>query len=264
MNKYAKEDALEYIITVSERNNLTPNQNTFAGYVIKTCIAKFAMPRADAKKILEMLNVAYRADKWRRFKETLVRPDVIREAPKTQTVTPRTFEDANNEVQQTIAKMTSSNHTPINYAPVKQATQQDRITQTQFTRTLYTIAKHDTDLDNVGRILLSDARDAADNQKLTPWDVIRYWQVSYPTIDIENKSNVLLVYWDGKQETLNRRLPIIQETTPTCHHTDNDTHFTATPPENFDSDQFKAATLEDPEIIEDDEGVVDEEEDAES
>ena len=220
MNQLQKDDALEYIILYTQKAGLTPNDNTFAGITIKICISKFAMQRAEAKKILDLLNTAWRTDHWRRFKETLIRnpdPQPTATTPNptpTATATPRKFEEALNEIQRTITKITQSKHQPINLPTTQKPTQQDHINNKQFIQTLYSTAKKDTDPSNVGRITLSDARDIADNQHLNCNDIRNLWRIHYPLHDIEQRQgNILLIYWDGK-ENLKREKPTVKQPPP--------------------------------------------------
>lgn len=69
---------------------------------------------------------------------------------------------------------------------------------------LYNMALRDS-FDGVGRLLVSDVKHDVD-RNLTVDKIIAVWKQHYPKYTIEQRSNnVLLIYWDGLEDTKGNR-----------------------------------------------------------
>jgi hypothetical protein len=76
-------------------------------------------------------------------------------------------------------------------------------------RTLHRLAREDTNSENVGRIIVSEAQNLLLSPTLNGQQIIDLLKQHYPhsgyTYDLRTP-NVLLIYFDGKQHVKNRRI----------------------------------------------------------
>ena len=71
-------------------------------------------------------------------------------------------------------------------------------------QTLYRLARCDLNTDNIGRLTLTDLTETL--QPLTPRQIITLFHEFYPGVTVEQRTpNILLVYFDGKEATRDRR-----------------------------------------------------------
>ena len=127
--------------------------------------------------------------------------------------------------------------------------------QKQIATVLFQLAKNDT-CNDVGRLMLSDCRYEAGDKHLTIKDVIALWHKYYPTIEIEQATdNILLIYWSEKGALRKTMAPKIPQKAPSFKA---DNKYDGAAPENFDNpDEFQADKgIAIGEVTEDDTGVV--------
>ena len=71
--------------------------------------------------------------------------------------------------------------------------------------TLYRLAREDLNPDNIGRLILTEVASQLDTPPRAE-QVITLFRTFYSGVTVEQRtSNILLVYFDGKQDTQNRR-----------------------------------------------------------
>lgn len=270
---------METLARVCKANNITPSDTNFMALVVKVCCTKFGISPRASKEYAQTLVVAYRTDKWKTYldeEEAVKEPESVSvpmrvysmiegqkptvkeiiasikpsNIPLVPVASPRKVtpdltcveivEPAKPSTREILAKMKPSGE-PVLTMPPRVSTQLDKLPDDYVAQIFYRIARIDT-VDNVGRILLSEARKITDNKYLSREDVTNIWRSKYPMIDIDlATANVLLIYWGGKENTLaerRARAPIIPKRTP------------------FIFQDREGVVVE--EVIEDDEGVVDE------
>jgi len=211
LNVKNRQARLQIIVEVAIKNNITPNNNTFAGLVKKICCSKFAMTPKQAQEYTEILCIAWRADQWQGYTEEPYTPTY------TQNYIPQedNTEAKAQEMKETLRRITESDHEEIKRIEKIATTQTDNITDEALIQILYNMAKKDAGKTGVGRILLLDA---ADRKTLTSQEIIQLWQKAYPTIEIEQATgNVLKIYFNEKtqiRQQRDQRKPIIPEKFP--------------------------------------------------
>jgi hypothetical protein len=104
-------------------------------------------------------------------------------------------------------------------------------------QTLHRIAQREVNMDNVGRLILSEAKRDVNIPNLTFEAINGLWQKYYPNEDIDESCGVIRVYFDGKQILKNIRhtrapINVEMETYPV----DNEETFTASKLEVYDQD----------------------------
>lgn len=108
---------------------------------------------------------------------------------------------------------------------------------------LYRMASSDRNPDGVGRLILSELKDAfcvgegKQIRELTVQDIIILFHKFYPKVEVEQRTdNILLIWFEGKADTQNRR----------------NVHKTVPPPEPTfaaEKDEIPADKYEDPDAI---------------
>jgi hypothetical protein len=132
-------------------------------------------------------------------------------------------------------------------------------TRKKIVTAFYQLAKNDT-YNDVGRLMLSDCRYEADDKHLQIQDAIALWHKYYPTIEIEQATdNILLIYWKGKEALRGYRKSLAPKKPEINSFKAN--RYEEVAPEKFDSpEEFQADKgIGFGEVAEDDEGVVEEE-----
>jgi hypothetical protein len=197
-------DRLSIIVQVCRDNNITPLNNTFPGLVRKIVCGKLGYSLKEAKEDTMVLSIAYRTDKWHSY-PPITKTDKIESAP---AATPKINQPETSQkyIREVFEKLKNKQSEPINHQPKLTPTETDYITNDVLIQTLHRTAREDTNPDGIGRILLADARQIADNKYLTCQNIMELWKRKYPTIDIEQRTNnILLIYWDGKETVQNTR-----------------------------------------------------------
>lgn len=194
-----RENHLSIIAQVCIENKIYPNNGTaFAGLVRKVAIGHLFVPEAKAKEYTSALKTIYEANKWTpllsNMEEETEAVESTIQVNKINLVYPQ--QSVQDEMKKIADKIQSE---PVKKQEQKQSIQQDKPTSKQIAQALYNHAKNDT-YNDVGRITLYDARDITDNKHLTIQETREIWTQHYPLIDCETKSNVLLIYWSGKED----------------------------------------------------------------
>jgi len=214
-----RQNNLATLAKICSNNNITPERGNYAGFLQKICVGHMGLDLRKTKEHTSALTIMWRANKWSNLltpeqQDETVEGSTGLQANKIQiqaqdTYTRKTLHEAIVEITAAAQAQTE----PVKKVEAKQNLQQDTLTNQQIAQVFYNTAKTDT-YNGVGRIILSEARDAADNKHLTVYDVQQIWRENYPLIDAETKSNVLLIYWNGKDATRSTYQPIIQKKTP--------------------------------------------------
>lgn len=230
-----RQERLRALALTCKRNGVDPSQNRFAGVIRSIDVTYMHVTVAVASQDTEELIVAYKGDQWRNIIGEEAPVEKAKQLPVLNPIVTRTT------LKEELAKIQSANsHVEIKHLPTYISTQKDYISDDDLIKTLYQKARREASNDNVGRILLSDARDVADNKHLTIQEIIVLWRKTYPAIEVEQRTgNVILVYWDGKNSLRNirsTRSPIIR--TDNVLAADKDNIFEAE--KNVDPDEYPA------------------------
>ena len=199
-------------------NNINPQTGNYAAQIRRVAITYLGANEAQAKELTRSLTTAYYTDKWtailpppENFDEvagnTGLEPNRLTLKPGEATIENVTQQsnteatsltDQRVEVHTTMANMFTNTPTePIKKLIANPTHQQDRLTEKQICKILKNIAEKNC-FGSTGRITIFDARDAADNKHLQISEVQDMWRRNYPTLEAETRSNVLLIYFDGK------------------------------------------------------------------
>lgn len=60
-----KLDRIDQVIALCVKNGMTPEKNTFASFVIKTCCIRFGLDESTARSYLRTIITAWRGDRWK-------------------------------------------------------------------------------------------------------------------------------------------------------------------------------------------------------
>lgn len=215
-----RQDVLVNLAYICKKNAVFPTSINYMALILKVCCTKFAIPPRKVKEYAETLAIAYRTDGWKSYLERVEEQEQL--LAETSDLTVTKMEDLMDKeyvaekvetqpakhkptIKEIMASIKPSGE-PVHPPPPPQSTQTDRLTMSQLAEVFCNMARRDTSPDNIGRILLSEARDVSDDKHLVAGNVIAIWRSRYPLIDIELAThNVLLIYWDGKQKTLENR-----------------------------------------------------------
>jgi len=199
MSEYSREDKLYILAQVCKQNNLTPNSPAYMGLIIRVCTSKFSLSIQAAKEHAETLSAAYRADQWQTI--TTQNEATTTETESNTATANITEQRVSIQPELTLLAQNSHPKPPKKMQPL-QATQKESWTPNELARIFHQMAKNDTDLNNVGRLILSECRSETDNKHLQAHEIMQLRQKQYPLIEIEAKSStILLIYWDGKEYT---------------------------------------------------------------
>jgi hypothetical protein len=215
---YTRQERLYIIAKACELNNVTPkNGNKFAGLVRKIVCGKLGCTVDTATEDTKTMSIAYDTDKW---KSILAGQDSEPETPMVSTPVVVATEKG-EEVKVLYGKPLTATvpslqkfYEEMKHEPTEEVKRlqhietrhKDYLTKREIAKLLYTLAWKNTNIDGVGRIILSDARDAADNKHLQPQELLTIWHEAYPLLEIEQRTgNVFLIYWDGKESLKNLR-----------------------------------------------------------
>lgn len=232
-----RNDRLSIIAQICTDNNVNPSRGNYAGLVRQVCVTHLSMSQNDAKKATRDLTTAYYTDRWRSLLQTEEETVEGNTGFEPNRITLKMagqdrealHRDMENLTQKPLGEM-------VQKVETQKPMQSDGLTDKQKALILRGIAQRDS-FNGVGRIILSYARDALDMPKLQIHELMNFWRTQYPLLDADYKSNVLCIYWDGKDTVRDQRQleRIVQPTAPKMFAGDN-------PPGD---------------IEEDDEGVVD-------
>jgi hypothetical protein len=199
---------LRILAELCTSNQLTPDKGNYAGFVKQISVTHLNTTIPASKELTTALTIAYRHDKW----QSLLQEADTEPEPETLTINIEPVNERQSvqkEMQQIAQSITDTE--PIKRMEHPAPQQQDKLTEIQTAKILYATAKHDT-FDGVGRVILSEAREILDNKHLEIHELYTFWQTSYPLIEASYRSNVLLIYWDGKDSRV--RTPIIPRAAP--------------------------------------------------
>lgn len=190
-----RKERLRTVARLAKENGINPDMNTFAGFVIKVVCTNFGLTRATANQDLDSLVIAW-TDKWKTLlndEEVIVEEDA---QPKTR---PLPELEKPSDVRAFLASWKPK------CEPVKRVERKTEVSYNQpWTRNeiaviLYSKARNDM-FDGVGRVLLSEARELADNKLLSFEEMVNIFQRKYPTINVSRASgNIMLVYFNGRE-----------------------------------------------------------------
>jgi hypothetical protein len=209
MNYKDRVTRLQIIVEYCLKNSITPQKNNFADIVVSIEVSKMGRTAKQASEDVNILCIAYRTEKWKSYttedtentneQVNIPKVDIPRGTPP--------------DIKETIKKITAGPHEKIHHQATKESIQIDRLSEEQEAKILYNMAQKDI-FDGVGRIILPEARRELDNKALTCQDIATLWLKYYPIVEVEQKSNVLLIYFEGKDrylQEISKRPPIIPE-----------------------------------------------------
>ncbi len=231
---YKRTERLTIIAQILQQNNINPTKNNYAAFIQKIAVGYLQTTPTQARELTRSLTTAWYADHWQTILADTAEPEPIQAETQQLNNGFVTFKMAGNTdtteatdqraiVHAELAKIAASPPSePIKKIEPCETAPQEKLSEQQLAKILYNNAKNDT-FDGVGRIILSEARETLENPKLTIQDLYQFWAKHYPLIDADYKSNILLVYWEGKetmrsQRDLNRT---VQPETPLIYSADN-------------------------------------------
>lgn len=204
MLKNERMERLRTLALLARENDLTPNKNTFAGFILKVCCTNFGLGRSVAQKDLAFLVTAWNGDKWKNLlaeeesseTESMVKTEVQKDSMRSPYV------PSQSEAHKIVASIKPSGEPIKHVEPQDTSVAFDRgLTRNETAIIMYSKARSDI-FDGIGRVLLSDIRGITDNKKMSVADMITIWEGKYPTIEVSQATgNVMLVYFDGKEAT---------------------------------------------------------------
>lgn len=222
-----RSNQLTVLAQICTDNNVTPLQGNYAGLIRKICATHLYVSEAKTKELTRSLTTAFFTDHWSsllnpqdqqemcgyELNKIQLQPTTPQEPIPVACITPTTSSTQDRaSIHETMQTLTQNNHPePVKKLEPQQSTQQDNLTEKQIAQILYGIAQRDT-FNGVGRIILNDAREVTDNKYLQLQELLQFWQKHYPILEAETKSNVLLIYWDGKDNR--QTAPYIQPKAP--------------------------------------------------
>lgn len=212
-----RSNQLTVLAQICTDNNVTPQQGNYAGLIRKICATHLYVSESKTKELTRSLTTAYYTDRW----SSLLNPieehyeyttNKLENLPVTSNTVATNATQERIQVHETMAFLTQNTHPePPKKVEPQPTPQQDKLTEQQIAQIYYGVAQRETS-NNVGRIILSDARDITDNKHLSIQEVHDLWIKFYPIIEAEIKSNVLMIYWGGK--CANQNMPYIQPRAP--------------------------------------------------
>ena len=202
-SKLPRSEKLYVLSQVCIANSVTPDSPGYAGLIIRVCTSKFAMSRETAETYAADLKSAYEADYWEGL-AAKHQPETDSVEAEPTTNTPRVFEDTPKTLD-ALNKLNFQSSTPIKKVEPQLAFPEPTYAPATITKQLIDLARKN-DFNGVGRITLSEARYYLDDKTLRCEDIIRLIKQYYPKMDVEQRTgNVLLVYFDGKNNLRNIR-----------------------------------------------------------
>jgi hypothetical protein len=212
-----RSDQLAVLAQICTDNNVTPQQGNYAVLIRKICATHLYVSEAKTKELTRSLTTAYYTDRW----SNLLNPteehyeyttNKLENLPVTSNTAATNATQERTQVHEAMMFLTQNSHPePPKKVDPQPTPQQDNLTEQQIAQIFYGVAQRETS-NNVGRIILSDARDITDNKHLSIQEVHDLWIKFYPVIEAEIKSNVLMIYWGGK--CANQNMPYIQPRAP--------------------------------------------------
>lgn len=205
--KFSRADRLYILAKALTDKHLTPESNTYAGYIIGVSAANFYRNKEYALEDAETLTAAYHADKW----QSILNAETEQPTPNTT----RTF-STNTPCLNTLKTFNlTAPCTPIKTVPHKHVAESETAPQTQA-RTLLRIAEDDM-FNGAGRLSLTQARDVLDDKSLKVEDVLSFLRGNIKNVEFEPRpGNMIYCYLNGKNmaQTNRRRHVIIPELPP--------------------------------------------------
>lgn len=220
-----RSDQLAVLAQICNDNKVTPQQGNYAALIRKICATHLYISEAKTKELTRSLTTAYYTDRW----GSLLNPqeenceftpnrielqpqNKLENLPVTSNTVTTNATQERTQVHEAMMFLTQNTHPePPKKVDPQPTPQQDNLTEQQIAQIFYGVAQRETS-NNVGRIILSDARDITDNKHLSIQEVHDLWIKFYPVIEAEIKSNVLMIYWGGK--CANQNMPYIQPRAP--------------------------------------------------
>jgi hypothetical protein len=223
--KLNREDKLYILANACIKYDQHPNKTSYYAFIQKICTTQWGLSSSQVRDYVKTLTVAWRCDRWKGLLKEETNDSYVEETSSGETASyEATRIESKSEViaAKTLDVLKSIDKTePVHTVESKLTSEQDRLTDKQISQILYRKALSDT-FNGVGRILLCDARDITDNRKMRIEEVLELWRRFYPVIEAEVKSNVVMIYWDGKDSGKYKLKPIIQPIAPEFRNDDKE------------------------------------------
>lgn len=209
-----REDRLYYIASEAKKRGINPKNSTiFANLAYKVACGNFFVTRAVAKQDIDILILAWDANKWKTLLGEDYEPKPLTpEPPKVIYETPSPISQDINDTMEKIAA--TATFDDVKRVAVRVSKQKDHIDREDIAQTLYNKALSDAS-DGVGRLLLFEVRDVADDKHLQAQDLLALWREFFPLIPIDQcTGNVFKIYFNDKrlvEKLRGAREPILLE-----------------------------------------------------
>ena len=190
-----RQDVLEALAYVCQKNGITPSHIKFMDTILRVCCTKFGISPRASRDYAQTLTIAYKTDQWKSILHEETESDEVkpvsvplrvysvegnkptikeilasikpshepilrmprREPPPQEPERPKQ-EEPKPDVREVMATLKPSGE-PVHKMEAQTSKQEDRLSDDAIAQIFYRMAKQDTSPDNVGRILLSEARD---------------------------------------------------------------------------------------------------------
>ena len=182
--KFSREERLYILAKALTGKHITPDMNTYAGYIIGVSAANFYRTKEAALEDAETLTAAYKADQWRSI--------LAEETTPTETQPTYCAVSPSLNEYKTFAPKTPC--TPIKrIAPPNRTAEPE---DTPFTQALRLLKLAEMNIWNgAGRVTLSEARYEFSDKTLTVQDMLRLFREHMPLLKVEQRAgNTVYVY----------------------------------------------------------------------
>ena len=189
---------MRILAELCNQKNVNPSKGNYAGFIQKMAITHLQVSISSVKELTTSLTIAYRTDKW----QSLLGINEAQTQGYNSDITKKEVNYIQHQpsIQSELQRLAQTTQpTPLKTMPTKPAYQPDHLTQQQIAKILYGTATKDT-FDGIGRLILSEARQITENKTMQIEELAQFWQQHYPLIDAEIRGNVLLIFWDGKED----------------------------------------------------------------
>jgi hypothetical protein len=215
--RFSRADRLYILAKALTDKHLTPDSNTYAGFIIGVSAANFYRDKTAALEDAETLTSAYKADKWQSILYGVEGTDGTIEIEQAATETQGKVE-SNTPTLNTLKTFNLTGPcTPIKkLAPKPKPAQETEASEYEQALILLALARRNIWC-GAGSITLSQARYELENKTLTIDDVKRLIDTQLPGIETEKRSGPSLAFFlEGKNTVKNKRAIkiVIPETPP--------------------------------------------------
>lgn len=226
--RLSRQDRLYILAKACIEKGVSPNKGNYAGHIREVAAAKLFISSKAAVELTQDLTLAYRYDRWAGIlgTETEQTQETITYTPNRITIQPPRVNPLKNIILDNPSEpIKTVQPKPIDYDAQKylnELSTPTKPTEKQYAQILYAKAEHDI-LNGIGRITLSEAKEITQDKNITINQIQTLLQKYHPTIEVEARGNILLVFYDGKETVrslrdLNRT---IQPENPIYHPKDN-------------------------------------------